>query len=126
MTPKDKEDKSAYVKIENANLEKLTIRKMSVLYTDYANFIIELDKLRKQKESLKAKIYKDIINIRDGLKTFYYLLPKEAQKETALPSKKLEQLNTKEREFEFETGLESFETLKKEFEHIRNQLEHIK
>ena len=123
MAAKDKEP--TYVKIDNANLNKLTIRKMSMLYTDYGKLIIEINKMHNDKEALKSKVYKDIMGIGEKFKKLYDALPKEVQKGIGAPVKKME-IPPEEREFELESGLESFEALKKEFERIKTQLENIK
>jgi len=127
MVGKEKEQqKSTYVKLENANLTKLSLRRMSVFYTDYANIVIEINKLHKEKELLKVKVYKDLTRIKEEFRKLYDSLPKEAQRRMQAPAVKKVEVTPAEREFELETGLESFEALKKEFERIRTQLEHIK
>jgi hypothetical protein len=120
MAAKNKEP--TYVKIDNANLNKLTIRRMSMLYTDYGRLIIQINKLHTDKEALKSKVYKDIVSLWDKFKKLHDALPSDVQREIIMPKVKKNEIPAEEKEF----GLESFETLKKEFERIKVQLESIK
>jgi uncharacterized coiled-coil protein SlyX len=125
MARESDEEKSTYVRIDNANLNKLNIRRMSMLYTDYANLLIEINRVKKEKVKTTANVQNDLENLKENFKKLYESLPKESMNEIAPHLRKLETA-VAEKRLEMSTGLESFESLKKEFERIRNQLENIK
>jgi hypothetical protein len=130
MASKDRgTQKDSFVRVENANLTRLSLRKMSLLYTDYADLIIRVGELHKQKQELKKKIWKDVSEIKEGFKRLYEALPKEVPREVAKIAKRIEtvvEIEPKEEEFEARTDVETFEALKNEFQRIRHQLEKIK
>lgn len=117
-------EKVTYVRIDNANLTKLSIRKISMLYTECADLIIKINQIQKRKQELKAKINADLGELYKKFRRLYELLPKEAHKEAAEHIKELP-IKPKKKEI-LEPGLETFEELKKEFERIKAQLEQIK
>jgi len=125
MARESDEEKSTYIRIDNSNLNKLNIRKMSMLYTDYANLLIEINRLKKEKVKTTANVQNDLENLKENFRKLYDSLPKESGREIAPHLRKLE-TSVSEKRFEMSTGLESFESLKKEFERIRTQLENIK
>jgi hypothetical protein len=117
--------KYTYVKVENANIAKLSIRKLSMLYTGCANMLITINELRKRKQELRQKVNADIEEIEKNFRKLYDSLPQEAHREIEEHMKRIA-LTPHERKIEAETGLETFESLKSEFENIKQQLEAIK
>lgn len=119
------QSKSTYVRLDNSNLNKLAIRRMSMLYTDYGKLVIAINELHKQKKEITSKIRKDMVVIKEQMKSLYESLPTDVPKEVIMHAKRIG-FTPKMRELELEAGLQSFENLKQEFEKIREQLEQIK
>jgi len=120
---------ASYVRLENANLIKLTIRKLSRLYTDYAKILIELKEMKANKGELSKKIIENIKRIQEQHSLLKRYLPEELPPEAYKTKLKRFEVKPEVKDYDVEleeVGIESFEDLKKEFEIIRKELESLK
>jgi len=120
---------ASYVRLENANLIKLTIRKLSRLYTDYAKILIELKEMKANKGELSKKIIENIKRIQEQHSLLKHYLPEELPPEAYKTKLKRFEVKPEVKDYDVEleeVGIESFEDLKKEFEIIRKELESLK
>ena len=118
---KTEEKTESFVRLENANLVKLSIKRLSKLFTRYGNLIIDIKKLRDHKEELKKEVIDKLVDVEKEYLDLIEALPKSDKiKIMKKPRKKKEDLDV-----EIETNLESFAALREEFERIKRELEGI-
>ncbi len=120
----EKTDEKAvsYVRLENANLIRLSMRKISKLFTKYGTLILTIKKLRDNKEDLKKEVVDSMTEIEKEYLGLIEVLPKSSK------IKKIKKPKTKRApdiDVEIRTSLESFAALRKEFEKIKTELEGI-
>jgi hypothetical protein len=122
-TPKD-ESAVSFVRLENANMIKLSLKQLAKLYTKYANKILEIKNIKDQKTELRKELFEQLNKIEDDYKELLKQLPKQPKmpqakiKKTPYPKEKVPII-------EYETG-DTFSNLRREFERIREELERIR
>jgi hypothetical protein len=111
---------ASFVKIENANMLKLTLKQLGKLYTQYARLILDIKDLKDRKEEIRKSLFNKMTEFEESFGEYTKVLPKDervvkpAAQKTAYP--------TKTPVVEYEYG-DAFTNLRKEFERIREELE---
>ena len=111
----------SFVRLENANLVRLSIKQLSKWFTKYGNLVIDIKKLRDQKKELKKQILERIKELEKEYHNLVEVLPKS----DAVAKIKKHRKRAPRVDVEVETSLESFAALREEFEKIKRELEEI-
>lgn len=117
-----KDEDISYVKVNDANMIRLSITKLGKLYADYAHLILNVKKLNDQKIELRKQLFDKIADIETKYNTFTKELPK-------LP----EGIKIHTPHYPGERGknveyipTDPLEGLREEFENIRAELEKLR
>ena len=117
-----KEDVS-YVKIENSNMIKLSLKQLANLYTDYAHLILDIKKVNDKKAQARKELFAKV----KDLETRYNALMKELPKIPQGPKIQRPEYPTETKPSHLTAGNEDpFEELRDEFASIRNELEKLR
>jgi len=117
-----KEEDISYVKINDANMIKLSITKLGKLYADYAHLIINVKKLNDQKSELRKQLFGKLADLETKYNTFVKELPKLPE---GLKIRAPEYPGSKAKNVEY-TYTDPLEGLREEFENIRTELEKLR
>ena len=117
-----KEEDISYVKINDANMIKLSITKLGKLYADYAHMILYMKKLNDQKKEMRKQLLEKLIDLETRYNTFIKELPKLPE---GLKIKAPHYPGEKGRPVEYESK-SPLEGLREEFENIRTELEKLR
>ncbi|MCD6575932.1 MAG: hypothetical protein J7K73_02105 [Nanoarchaeota archaeon] len=109
-----------YVRLDNANLAKVTFAKLAKDFARYSKIMIEIKKLSDAKNKKRKEFLTKLGNIEKQFKQLETSLPKPPKEKKVHKPKQKEVAPKPEKE------LETFEELREEFERIRAQLEDIR
>jgi uncharacterized coiled-coil DUF342 family protein len=114
---------TSFVKIENGNMIKLTLKQIAKLYTQYAKIVLEIKELKDKKSEIRSDLFQKVGEIEEGYRALAKLLPQQPE---GVKSRLRNVSYPTEKTPEIEFSGDSFVTLRKEFERIRDELENIK
>jgi hypothetical protein len=124
--PKKEDGPTSFVRIDNSNMIKLTIKQLAKLYTKYAKTVLEIKRLNDARVDLRKSLYAKIAEMDTDYAMLVENLPKAPKeihvRKPAYPVEKIQE----EPEVEYESPKDTFETLRAEFEKIRGELEKIR
>jgi len=117
-----KDEDISYVKVDNANMIKLSLTKLGKLYADYAHLILNVKKLNDQKKDLRKQLSEKLVDFETKYNTFIKELPKLPE---GLKIKSPDYPGSKAKEVEYRYS-DPLEGLRQEFENIRSELEKLR
>jgi len=118
-----KKEDISFVKIENANMVKLSLKQLAELYTDYAHLILKVKDLTDKKMSKKNELFAKI----KDLESRYAMLMKELPKLPEGTKIERPEYPIASKPSYLATGEEDpFEELRHEFASIRSELEKLR
>ena len=113
-----------YVRIDDANLLKITFTKLAKDFARYSNLMIDIKNLSDEKNKKRKEFLAKLSNIEKEFKHLESILPKTPkEKHVVAPHPKAKVKKEKPKP---SNELESFDELRSEFERLRKQLEKIK
>ena len=119
---KEKPSEVKYIGIRNPSMVQLTMRKISKLYTKYAQMVLDIKKLRDSRRKKKAEYIEKVKVLNKEFEGLVGMVPRVQIQKIAPPPK------PKAVETEIEHGaraVSSFDDLRFEFERLRKELEKI-
>ena len=123
---KGKEPEVRYISMPNPSLVQLNMRKMSQLYTRYAQLVLDLKKLRDDRKTMKKEVVQKISRLTSEFEELVRQVPRLKDKKLHIQPQKAKQEDAEERGVETEIiATTSFGSLKSEFERLRKELEKI-
>jgi hypothetical protein len=117
-----KDEDISYVKVDNANMIKLSLTKLGKLYADYAHLILNIKKLNDQKKDLRKQLSEKMVDLETKYNAFVKELPKIPE---GLKIKSPDYPGSKAKEVEYRYS-DPLEGLRQEFENIRSELEKLR
>jgi len=112
-----------YVGITNPSMVQLSIRKVSKLYTHYAQIILDLKKLRDMRRETKKRYINKVKDLSKMFDELMKLVPQLTDKELGI--KKAEIAKRKVEVVQDTRSISSFDDLRFEFERLKRELEKI-
>ena len=124
-----KKNDVSFVRLDNANLLKMTLKDLAKNFAIYSQLIIDIKKIEDEKETLEKDFMKKLGSFEKDFKELKTLIPKKKFEEIEQKNlkdikeiKKVEKIEKPKMGEELKTLLQ----LKKEFEKIQDQLHEIK
>lgn len=117
-----KEEDISYVKIDNANMVKLSLKKLANLYADYAHLIISIKKMNDKKTDLRKQLFDRLMDLETKYNAFIKEIPKLPE---GLKLRAPEYPSEKGATVEYTRG-DPLEDLRQEFENIRGELDKLR
>lgn len=117
-----KKENTSYVKIDNANMIKLSLKQLAKLYTEYAHLILQIKKMSDRKKDMRNELFAKLKDVETKYSTFIKELPEFPDVEIKKPNYPVQ----KDKSVIVEGLQDPFEELKNEFESLRNELENIR
>ncbi len=119
-----KEEKVSFIRLDNANMVKITFGNLAKKFARYSQLMIDIKKLSDKKSTQRIKLIQNIKDLDKKFKEFSNILPKAPAAKKVVRS--IEKYEPGEKNEEVENELGTFEDLREEFERLRGQLEEIK
>ena len=114
-------EKYSYIRLDNANLVKITFSRLAKNFAKYSKLMIDIKKLIDEKNQKRKEFLEKLRTVEKSFKELGEVLPTPPKEK--LPVKKEVK---KPQKVEVQGELETFEELREEFERLREQLEEIK
>ena len=119
-----KEDKVSFIRLDNANMVKITFGNLAKKFARYSQLMIDIKKLSDEKSMQRIKLIQKIKELDKKFGDFNKMLPNIPVAEKVIKS--IEKYEPSGKNVTVENELGTFEGLREEFERLKNQLEDIK
>ena len=120
----EKEEKASYVRMDNANLVKITFSKLAKDFATYSQMMIDIKKLSDKKQIKRKEFILKLKDLETKFKELELNLPTIKPPEKVI--KDIERYKPSSGPKDVESELGTFAVLRDEFERLRDQLEDIK
>jgi hypothetical protein len=119
----EKEEKVSFVRLDSANLVKMTFGNLAKKFAEYTRCMIDIKRLSDEKTEKRKELIQKIKDLEKNFESMLSMLPKAGAEEKII---KRFEMSGVDQPVEVEGDLGSFEDLRKEFEKLKGQLEDIK